>query len=71
MLEEPKSKDSDLIDKKEYRKRRMAFMKKHGQTIQAMMKLNFENKLSWGDIVERNAEKYSNNIALSYLRIEN
>ena len=56
MLEEPKPKDPDLIDKKEYRKRRTAFFKKYGQTMQDFMKLNYENKISWGTIVERNAE---------------
>ena len=66
MLEIPKTKDPDLIDKKEYGKRRRAFFKKHGQTFQEWMKLNYENKISWGTIVERNAEKYSNNIAIIF-----
>ena len=66
MLEEPESKDQDLIDKKEYRTRRKAFYKKHGQIMQDFMKLNYENKISWGTIVERNAEKYSDNIAIIF-----
>lgn len=66
MLEEPKPKESDLIDRKEYGKRRRAFFKKHGQTVQEWMKLNFENKISWGTILERSAEKYSNNSAIIF-----
>jgi len=66
MLEEPKPKDPDLIDKKEFRKRRKEFYSKYGQIGQDMIKLSFENKLSWGTIVERNAEKYSDNIAIIF-----
>jgi len=66
MLEEPEPKDPDLIDRREYGKRRRAFFKKHGQTVQEWMKLNYENKISWGMILERNAEQYSNNIAIIF-----
>ena len=66
MLEETKPKEQYLIDRKEYRKRNKEFYKKHGQVVEDAMKLNFENKLSWGMIVERNAENYSNNIAIIF-----
>ena len=66
MLEEPKPKESDLIDPKEYRKRRKAFFKKHGQLIRKIMELPKENKITWGSIVEENAQKYSDKIAIKF-----
>ena len=66
MLEVPKQKDSDLIDPKEYRKRRKAFFKKHGQLIRKIMELPKENKITWGSIVEENAQKYSDKIAIKF-----
>ncbi|MFX1340745.1 MAG: hypothetical protein ACFFDK_19195 [Promethearchaeota archaeon] len=41
MVEVPKTKDPDLIDKKEYRKRRMALFSKHGALIQDFTVLVF------------------------------
>jgi len=38
VLEIPKSKQKDLIDKKEFRKRRKEVFRKHGQTLQNIMK---------------------------------
>ena len=66
MLKEPQPKEQDLIDTKEYRKRRMRFTRKHSQTLQDVINLFIENKTSWGMIVERNAEKFSNNIAIIF-----
>jgi len=61
-----KLREKDLIDKKEYRKRRKEFFRKHGPLLQDLMKLGYENKISWGTIVERNAQDYSDNIAIKF-----
>ncbi len=66
MVELPKKKDPDLIDKKEYRKRRMAYYSKHGPLIQELLNLTIVNEVSWGTIVERNAQKYPDNIAIKF-----
>ena len=66
MLETPKPKESDLIDKRVYRKRRMRKFRKHGKLFQEIMDFGFENKVSFGTIVEKNAEKYSDNVALKF-----
>ncbi len=56
----------NLIEKKEYRKRRREYIKKHVQILQEILDLSFENKVSLGTIVERSAEKYSDNIAVKF-----
>lgn len=66
MLEEPKPKDPDLIDKKEFRKRLRKFNKKHAHEVAEIVKIVAENKISWGTIVERNAEKYADNVAIMF-----
>jgi len=66
VLETPKPKESDLIDKREYRKRRMRKFRKHGNLLKEIMDFGFENKVSFGTIVEKNAEKYSDNVALKF-----
>ena len=66
MLEVPKPKDPDLIDKKVYRKRRMALFRKHGPLLQEILDLTIVNEVSWGTIVERNAQKYPDNIAVKF-----
>jgi len=66
VLELPKPKDLDLIDKKEYRKRRMRKFRKHGKLIGEVMNFGFENKITWGRIVESSAQKYPDNIALNF-----
>jgi len=66
MLEVPKPKDLDLIDKKEFRKRLREFNKKHAQEVAEIVKIIAENKVSWGTIVERNAQKYSDKIAVKF-----
>jgi acyl-CoA synthetase (AMP-forming)/AMP-acid ligase II len=70
VLENPKSKQKDLIDKKEFRKRRKEVFRKHGQTLQNIINIGFENKISWGTIVEENAQKSPNNIAIKYENIK-
>ncbi len=66
MLEVPKPKDLDLIDKKEFRKRLRENNKKHAHEVAEIVKIVAENKVSWGTIVERNAQKYSDKIAVKF-----
>ncbi len=66
MLEEPESKESDLIPNREYRRRNMRFLRKHANTLADYAKIAEENKISWGDLVEKNAEIYSDNIAIKF-----
>jgi citronellyl-CoA synthetase len=66
VLEEPIKKDPDLIDKREYRKRRMKKFRKHGKTIAEVMNFGFENKITWGRVVESSAQKYPDNIAVKF-----
>ena len=57
---------SNLIDKREFRKRRKELFKKHNPLLQKILDLPFENKISWGTIVERNAHKYHDKIAIKF-----
>ena len=66
MLEFSKSKETDVINKKEFRKRYAEFLGKHRNEIMDYRKIFNENKVSWGTLVERNAEKYSDNIAIKF-----
>ncbi|MHA1255940.1 MAG: long-chain-acyl-CoA synthetase [Promethearchaeota archaeon] len=66
MSENQKLKKNDLIDRKEYRKRRMRKFRKHGEILQKIMNFGFENKISWGRIVESSTQKYPNNVALKF-----
>jgi len=66
MVEEPESKELELIPNREYRKRRMRFLRKHANTLAELLKINEENKVSWGTIVERNAQEYPDNIAIKF-----
>ncbi len=66
MLEEPKPKDLDLIDKKEFRKRLREQNKKHAHEVAEIVKIIAENKVSWSTIVERNAKKHSDNVAIKF-----
>ncbi len=56
----------DIIDKREFRKRRKELFKKHKQLIQDILDLPFDNKISWGMIVENTAQKYPDNIAIIF-----
>jgi len=66
MLEIPKSKEPDLIPKDEFNKRMAEFFGKHGAFFAEVLKKIEENKVSWGGLVEVNAEKYANNIAIKF-----
>ncbi|TFG27427.1 MAG: long-chain-acyl-CoA synthetase [Promethearchaeota archaeon] len=57
---------SNIIDKREYRKRRKALFNKHNDLIQKILDLPFDNKISWGTIVEENAEQYADKTAIMF-----
>ncbi|MFX1445728.1 MAG: AMP-binding protein, partial [Promethearchaeota archaeon] len=59
-------KEQDLIPNREYRKRNMRFIRKHANTLVEYTSKLEENKVSWGDLVETNAEIYSDNIAIKF-----
>jgi citronellyl-CoA synthetase len=65
-LETSQPKDLDLIDEKEFAQRFLEVNKKHGGKIEEYIKILTENKTSWGSLVELNAEKYSNKVALKF-----
>jgi citronellyl-CoA synthetase len=66
MLETPKLEDQDLIPNKEYRKRNMRFLRKNANFIVELSNIVEQNKDSWGSLVEENAEKYADNIAIKF-----
>lgn len=66
MLEIPKSKETEIINKKEFKKRYAEFLGKHANIIMEYRKLVDKNEISWGKLVEINAEKYSDNIAIKF-----
>ncbi len=55
-----------LIDKKEYRKRRKALYGPNNGIIRKILDAPFENKISWGTIVEESAQKYHDKIAIKF-----
>lgn len=66
MLEKPELKETDLIPNDEFRKRSTEFFKKYLGDITNFTKLITENKISWGTVVEINAEKYAENVAIKF-----
>ncbi|MFX0164781.1 MAG: long-chain-acyl-CoA synthetase [Candidatus Hodarchaeota archaeon] len=66
MLEESKSEDSNFIDVKEFNKRFQEWAKKYGPLLLELGKLGTEDKLSWGLILEENAQKYPDNPAIKF-----
>jgi fatty-acyl-CoA synthase/citronellyl-CoA synthetase len=70
MGEVEKPKDMNLIDKREYRKRYRNWVGEHSEEFQEFMKIPSENKVSWGTIIERNAEKYHDKLAIKFEDIE-
>jgi len=66
VLEEPDSKELDLIPNKEFRRRNMRFLRKHANTLVDIIKISEENKISWGTIIERNAQEYPDNVAIKF-----
>ncbi|MCK4284628.1 MAG: long-chain-acyl-CoA synthetase [Candidatus Lokiarchaeota archaeon] len=66
MLETPKPSESDLIDGKEFGKRFQEWTKKHAKLIEELGQIFAENKISWGSILEQNAQKFSDNPAIKF-----
>ena len=66
MSEKSESKEPELIPNREYRKRRMRLLRKHANILAEMLKTNEENNVSWGTIIERNAQEYPDNIAIKF-----
>ncbi|MFX1573732.1 MAG: long-chain-acyl-CoA synthetase [Promethearchaeota archaeon] len=66
MLEIPRQKEKDLIDRREFRKRRLNVYKKHDPTFQKILEVDSEKKISWGTIIETSAQKYPENVALKF-----
>ena len=66
MLENPEMKELDLIPNDEFRKRSTEFFRKYGRSLQEVSMKITENKISWGTLVELNAEKYAENIAIKF-----
>ena len=63
MIEE---KESDIIDVKEFLKRLTEANEKHQARIEEGTQALAQNKVSWGSIIETQAVKYANNIALKF-----
>ena len=51
MVEQPKAEDQDLINTRDFRKRNMRFIRKHGKDIANLNATIEENKISWGQLV--------------------
>ncbi|MFX1532296.1 MAG: long-chain-acyl-CoA synthetase [Promethearchaeota archaeon] len=66
ILEKPESKEPDLISNDEFRKRSTIFFKKYGKDFAEFTKIFNENQISWGTLVEMNAEKFTDNIAIKF-----
>ncbi|MFW9825961.1 MAG: AMP-binding protein, partial [Candidatus Thorarchaeota archaeon] len=66
MLETSESKESELITNEEFRTRSAQFFMKHGKLLADFVKMINEGKISWGTLVEKNAEEYANKIAIKF-----
>ncbi|MFW9941712.1 MAG: long-chain-acyl-CoA synthetase [Candidatus Thorarchaeota archaeon] len=66
MSEISKPEESNLIDVQEFNKRLQEWAKKYGPLLLELVKLSAENGLSWGLILEENAQKYPDNPAIKF-----
>jgi len=57
---------TSLIDKKEFRKRKKVLFGSKDEVIRKILDAPFENKMSWGTIVEESAQKYHDKIAIKF-----
>ncbi len=60
----------NMIDRKEFRKRQKAFRAKHAEHFAQTMNFVRERNPSFGEIIERNAIKYADNIAVKFEDIQ-
>ncbi|MFW9867915.1 MAG: long-chain-acyl-CoA synthetase [Candidatus Thorarchaeota archaeon] len=54
------------MDVNEFNKRFQEWVNKYGHLLPELEKLGTENKISWGSLLEENAQKYPNNIAIKF-----
>ncbi len=47
----------NIIDKREFRKRRKELFSQYGQLLQKIIEIPFENKISWGAAIEESTKK--------------
>ncbi|MFW9882280.1 MAG: AMP-binding protein, partial [Candidatus Thorarchaeota archaeon] len=66
MLEKFESKDLELIDEKEFERRLKEANKKHEKEVVQLLQILNEDKTSWGTIIEKNADDYSDKIAVKF-----
>ncbi len=66
MVKEAHLENFNIIDRREFFKRYRKWLAKHNDTIQELQKIPEENKLSWGLLMEQNAEKYADELALKF-----
>jgi citronellyl-CoA synthetase len=66
MMEMSKPSESDLIDVKEFNSRFQEWVKKYGKLIQELGQMTAENNITWGSILEQNAQKFSDNPAIKF-----
>lgn len=66
MQEKLTTNKSNIIDKKEFRRRRRELIKEYGDILQEVLDLPFENKRSWGLLLEEQAKKFSDQIAVKF-----
>ena len=58
-VEKTEKEEQYLIDKKEHKKRSKAFFTKYSEIAMKIQKLPFENKISWGSLLEERVLQYS------------
>jgi len=56
----------NLIDRKVFRKKLREHMTKHADTLLRVLTINRENKLSFGQIIESNAEQWADKVAIFF-----
>ncbi|MFW9822987.1 MAG: long-chain-acyl-CoA synthetase [Candidatus Thorarchaeota archaeon] len=66
MFEGQKREELNLIDEKEFQKRLEDSNKRNGKIIIDLLEKLAEDKTSWGTIIEKNAEIYSENLAVKF-----
>jgi len=66
MFEKSHSSNLNLIDDGEFKRRYKKKSRLVRKVIIDIFNMRDKNKISWGSIIEKNAEKYSNNIAVKF-----
>ncbi|KKN18872.1 hypothetical protein LCGC14_0951520 [marine sediment metagenome] len=69
MSKTSKPNDPNLIDVKEFGKKFAEWAKKHGAYLQKFGEISAKNEISWGSLVEENAQKYPNKTAIKFEEI--